>query len=655
MLGVCYYPEHWPEDLWQADAADMKALGLDYVRIGEFAWSRVEPLRGQFDFAWLDRGIEVLADAGLAIVFGIPTATPPKWLIDEFPEILPVDPETGRVRGFGSRRHYDFSSETYRTEALRITGVLAKRYGGHDAIVGWQTDNELCCHDTALSASQSARAGFRLWCEKRYGSAKELNEAWGNVFWSMEYGSFDEIELPVGAVTETNPAHRLAYRRYASDTVVAFHDAMVATIRAHAPGRWITHNFIPKEDLAVDTFALGEPLDFASYDNYPLGRADIVFADAPAEVMRRYMRTGHPDFGPYYLDATRSFSKGDFWVMEQQPGPVNWAPHNPRPLPGMVRFWSLEAFAHGAACVSYFRWRQAPFAQEQMHGALRRPDNSKATAWDEVAQVRGEIDALHVISHKKQISPVALVTDVQALWVTEIQRQGRGYDFARLEFAYYSALRRLGIDVDFISAKASLDGYKLIVVPCLPIVDDEFVARCEAEGGHIIFGPRSGSKTGEFSIPQTLPPGALQRLIPIRILSVETLRPDCAEDLHWNGRAYDATIWCEEIDAGDADVVATFATGAPAVVRSGTVTYIGTVTDDGFLQDFLRAACAEAGIPTLELPQDLRICRRGGLEFAFNYAAEPQTVPAPEDAIFELGGRELGPHDVAVWRRPQNR
>ena len=110
MLGVCYYPEHWPEEWWARDAQRMVELGIRYVRIGEFAWSRLEPSRGHFTWDWLDRAMEVLADAGLKIVLGTPTATPPKWLMDEHPDIAPVDID-GKPRGFGSRRHYTFSSE----------------------------------------------------------------------------------------------------------------------------------------------------------------------------------------------------------------------------------------------------------------------------------------------------------------------------------------------------------------------------------------------------------------------------------------------------------------------------------------------------------------------------------------------------------------
>lgn len=653
MLGVCYYPEHWSEDLWQSDAADMKALGLTYVRIGEFAWSRIEPARGEFSFDWLDKAINILAESGLKIVFGTPTATPPKWLIDEHPDILPVDPSTGATRGFGSRRHYDFSSEKYLEEALRITDVLTKRYGKNNAVVGWQTDNEFCCHDTALSGSVNARNGFQQWCQKRYGTINALNKAWGNVFWSMEYVTFGAIDLPIGAVTETNPAHRLAYHRYSSDTVVRFQSRMIAVIRKNAPGKWITHNFIPKEDLSVDPYALGAELDIASYDNYPLGRTDMAFRDAPPEVMSRYMRTGHPDFSSFYHDTTRSFAGGDYWVMEQQPGPVNWAPHNPRPAPGMVRLWSWEAFAHGASCVSYFRWRQAPFAQEQMHAGLRRPDNSNASAWPEVEKVQAELSALGIENYPKAQAKVAIITDIQALWVTSIQQQGAGYDFTKLEFAYYSALRQLGVDVDFISKDADFDGYKLVVAPCLPILDEAFINRCKNAKAPFIFGPRSGSKTDEFSIPATLAPGPLQSLLPIKILSVETLRPDCPVPMTWQDGSFEARVWCEEIENGDdVEIKATYSDGSAAVVSSGRTTYIGALTDEAFLKQFLKDACEDQAIHTTLLPEDMRLCQRGNLTFAFNYANDAQPVTAPDDADFLIGGPMVGGHDLSVWRNP---
>ncbi len=650
MFGVCYYPEHWPQSQWDQDATMMAELGLTYVRIGEFAWSRLEPNPGEYNFDWLDAAIASLTHAGLKVVMGTPTATPPKWLIDQYPKILPVDPDTGRTRGFGSRRHYDFSSADYLRESLRITEALAKRYGDHKGVVGWQTDNELCCHDTALSGSALARDAFQDWCQQRYTSIDKLNSDWGNVFWSMEYRDFSEIELPIGAVTETSPAHRLAYRRFSSDQVINYHNPMVEMIRAHAPDKFITHNFIPMNETAVDNFALAAPLDFTSYDNYPLGRTDLLMTGAPAEQLRPYMRTGHPDFATYYHDQTRGLLNRGFWVMEQQPGPVNWANNNPRPAPGMIRFWTLEAFAHGADCVCYFRWRQAPFAQEQMHAGLLRPDNSKTEAWAEVEQAMAEVAALNIGNQPLQPASVAIITGAEGLWVSDIEKQGQAYDFNNVQLSYYSALRELGVNIDFISVDSDFTVYALIIAPSLPIVDQAFVDKCKASSAQFIFGPRAGAKTSEFGYPAILPPGLLQQLIPIRILSVETLRADCMEGLSWNKQQYQSGSWCEQIDAGESEILARYDNGEPAVVRQDRTTYIGTLTNREFLLDFFQQYCQQANIQTYRFATDIRVCQRGDLMFAFNYSDQPQELPLDSGASLMLGSTRIEPHGIAVWR-----
>jgi beta-galactosidase len=647
MLGVCYYPEHWPESWWAEDARRMKALGLSYVRIGEFAWSRLEPDPGVYIFDWLDRAIETLGSAGLKVVLGTPTATPPKWLIDAHPDILPVDPATGHVRGFGSRRHTDFSSSVWFDAAMRITEVLARRYGDNPHIAGWQTDNELACHETAASASPAARTGFRDWCRARYGSIDALNSAWGNVFWSMEYRSFDEIELPVLAVTETSPAARMAFARYTSDKVVAFHDAMVAIIRAHSPGRFVTHNFIPMPETGVDNHALAAPLDFASYDNYPLGRTDLAMARASADDFLPWQRTGHPDFQAILFDQTRGLTGKPFWVMEQQPGPVNWARHNPRPAPGMVRLWSWEAFAHGAAVVSFFRWRQAPFAQEQMHAGLLRPDSSEAEAWPEIVQLAGELAAIDLPPPTP--SPVAIIIDIEAQWLSGIERQGRGYDYTALVSQYYGALRRLGLDADFVAPGAELSAYKLVLAPALAMPDSDAVAQLRDCPGLVVLGPRSGAKTRDVTIPDGLPPGPLRALLPIRVLAVETLRPDCPGGLDYNGRDFASLSWRESIDPGEAGILARYEDATPALVRHGRVHYLATLTDDAFLDALFADLAAEAGLAITPVTGGLRLRRRGALHFALNYGETAAAAPAPEGATFLLGSRQVEPRNLSIW------
>ena len=241
-LGVCYYPEHWSEDRWAEDARLMVETGLCWVRIGEFAWSRMEPVPGEMQLDWLDRAIETLGAAGLKVVLGTPTATPPRWVLDRHPDMLAVDAD-GRPRKFGSRRHYCFSHPGYREECARIVEALGARYGANPHVAAWQIDNEYGCHDTAVSYSDTAAAAFRLWLTDRYGTVDKLNESWGNVFWSMEYQSFDQIDPPNLTVTEANPTHVLAFRRFSSDQVVAFNRVQADILRRHTEVPLI-HNYM---------------------------------------------------------------------------------------------------------------------------------------------------------------------------------------------------------------------------------------------------------------------------------------------------------------------------------------------------------------------------------------------------------------------------
>ncbi|MCX7730593.1 MAG: beta-galactosidase, partial [Candidatus Caldatribacterium sp.] len=230
MLGVCYYPEHCGMEKVPEDLRRMKDLGIRFVRVGEFAWSRIEPTPGTFSWEWLDAFFDEAHRIGLFVILGTPTATPPKWLIDRYPDILPVDRE-GRTRRFGSRRHYCFSSPPYRQETHRIVTVIAQRYGQHPALIGWQTDNEYGCHDTVRCFCPRCQKAFQRWLQARYGTVENLNTAWGTVFWSQEYRSFDEIELPNLTVAEPNPSHLMDYFRFASDQVREYNRLQVALLR----------------------------------------------------------------------------------------------------------------------------------------------------------------------------------------------------------------------------------------------------------------------------------------------------------------------------------------------------------------------------------------------------------------------------------------
>jgi beta-galactosidase len=620
-LGVCYYPEHWPEDQWPDDAARMVDAGLTWVRIGEFAWSRLEPAPGQMQFDWLDRAIDVLGAAGLKVVLGTPTATPPRWMLDRHPDMLAVDAK-GRPRKFGSRRHYCFSHRGYLAECKRIVALLAERYGAHKHVAAWQTDNEYGCHDTVISYSDAARAAFRDWLAQKYQSPDALNRAWGNVFWSMDYASFDQIDLPNLTVTEPNPAHVMDFRRFASEQVVAFNKVQVDIIRRHSAAP-IAHNYMGRV-TEFDHFAVGADLDIASWDSYPIGFLSDRL-EASDDHKAAFLRQGDPDFQGFHHDLYRAVGRGRWWVMEQQPGPVNWAPYNPAPLPGMVRLWTWEAFAHGAEAVCYFRWRQAPFGQEQMHAGLLRPDGAPAPGLTEAAQVAKELVQAPDIPN--ECGDVALVFDYESAWAWDTQPQGADFNYFRLVFAWYRALRRLGLNIDIVPATTrDLSPWKLVLAPGLFTLSDPLRNALPGAGGFVLLGPRANSKTPDFAIPSSLPP-ALTGL-EARVTRVESLPPGCSIALQDGGQF---VHWAEDVE-GTAPVLLRRADGTPAMVGTDRLGYLAGWPDDQTLGTILGQLCDKQGIVTRNLPDALRTRAAGPWRFWFNHGAVPlvwqgQTIP----------------------------
>lgn len=644
MLGVCYYPEHWPEDWWAKDARRMREAGISYVRIAEFAWSRYEPRRGEFDWGWLDRAIETLGAAGLKVVLGTPTCTPPKWIVDDNPDMIPYD-EQGRPRGFGSRRHYTFSSENYWRESRRIVEILCQRYGANPHVVGWQTDNEYGCHDTILSWGLTDLKAFRRWLRTRYQSPHELNAAWGNAFWSMDVQDFEQVSLPNLAVTETNPAAKLDFWRFHSEQVAAYNRMQCDIIREHSPGRWITHNMMGFFN-DFDHWAVGDDIDFASWDSYPVGFTERFPFSEDDHV--RWAETGHPDIAPFFNDLYRCIGRGRYWVMELQPGPVNWAAWNPVPKPGMIRIFTWEALAHGADVVSYFRWRQAVSGQEQMHAGLNLPGlHEWSQGGREALQVGQELQKLGPLPPSAR-APVAIVYDYEASWITRIQPQGKDFDFPELMFRWYETVRRLGLDVDFVRPGADLRGYKLVLVPTMPHVSDAAERAFSQADGLVLYGPRTGSKTRHHAIPPNLPPGPLARLLKARVLEVSSMRPglSCAVDGEVEGAAI---RWRESLDVNDAHVLARFSDGKSALVAAGRHHYLACWPDADLLASVIKLMTTKTGLPTVELPEGIRIRRRSNLLFVFNYGDHPWQLPFSGSIV--VGSPTIGPQDFTVVKQ----
>ena len=613
-LGTCYYPEHWPQKLWVEDAKRMADAGLTWVRIGEFAWKRLEPNEGQFEFEWLDKAIDILGEAGLKVVLGTPTATPPKWVLDKFPDMLAVDIE-GRTRRFGSRRHYCFSHQGYIGQCRDIVTRLAERYGGNPYVQAWQIDNEYGCHDTSLSYSNAARNGFQEWLRARFktdkndGDIEALNTAWGNVFWSMDYARFEDIDLPNLTVTEPNPAHVLAFRHYTSDQIVGFNQAQLEIIRRYSNAP-VTHNYMGRI-TDFDHFDVGADMDFASWDSYPLGFLEDRVG-ATSEEQRHYARQGHPDFQAFHHDLYRAVGKGRWWVMEQQPGPVNWAPYNPAPLDGMVRLWAWEAFAHGAEAVCFFRWRQAPFAQEQMHAGLLRPDSEAAQGLKEAKKVAEEISSAPEVAPYQ--AEVAIVFDYAADAAWDIQPHGQGLSYFGLVFDCYCALRKLGLSIDFLPAtNRDFSDYKLVLVPGMMHMPEDLKHALAKADGQVIIGPRSAARDEHMTIPTPLPPALPD--FDVKVAAVQSLRPDMPISLSTEGAVWG---YMEHLETGERPVIS-LAEGQPVAVEKNSLTYLGAWLDQAGFLELFENYCRALGVATLRMPEGVRRRRTDLEEFWFNY------------------------------------
>lgn len=619
-LGVCYYPEQWPEDRWDLYATRMRELGLSWARIGEFSWSRIEPASEQWTWDWLDRAIETLAAQGLGIVLGTPTAAPPPWLVHQHPEILPVDCD-GRVRNSGARKHYDHASPIYREYAQRITQAMAERYGEHEAVIGWQVDNEWGDGNSARSFGPASQAGFRVWLQNRYGSLARLNEAWGSVFWSQEFSAWDEINPPNLAMDQPNPSHGLDYYRFCSDAVIEFQNLMVETIRRHSPSRFITHNAMGHFG-EIDYYACAETLDFMSWDSYPTGQVDKdLLPDFDATY---WARTGHPDLTALNHDLIRGLKQGPGpIVMEQQAGQINWARSNPLPPDGAVALWTVQAWAHGCDAVSYFRWRAALAGQEIMHSGLLRHDETWDRGGLEVAELQIAGAPLDPIPAK-----IVLLHDYESLWISDLQPHADGWSYWKQFTLFYSTLRRLGADVDIRHIDSDLSGYDVVVAPALQIIDQQRADRLAHATDHsrLVVGPRTGFRLPNGQVHPDGQPGPLRALLGCTLANFDSLRSGMSLTVDDE----EVLLWAESYQTDGAEVMYRYDNGPlhdqAAVIRNGRAFTIGAFSPI-LIGRVLAHVLTEAGLDVIPLEDGLRVARRGDRVVWLNFDHDDHRLP----------------------------
>lgn len=622
-LGVCDYPEHVSVNDWRMHAEKQKSIGLSFVRLAEFSWARIEPSEGKYNWQWLDDAIAIYQQEGLDVVLGTPTATPPAWLIQKYPEILPVD-ENNQVKKFGSRRHYDHASEIYRSECARIVTEMAKRYAGHSAVIGWQTDNELGHEGTGMSFGGASAQRFPSWLKEKYQSLRVLNQAWGCEFWSQTYTEWEQISPPnLTAVRQANPSQVLDYKRFCSQMIEEFQQQQIDILRLHSPTEFITHNFVIFSHES-DLYRLAENLDFVAWDSYPIGMLEFFATWESEQIKTDFARTGHPDLVSFNHDLYRGLKNGkDFWVMEQQCGHANWAQYNPLPATGAVELWTAQAWAHGASSVVYFRWRACHMAQEIMHSGLLRQDGSEDRGFAEVAAFQPDMLELAEINHR-----VAVLHDYESLWIYDQQAHNQDLNYWYQFMLFYSALRECGVDVDIIHPKQLGEkSYDLVVAPALTLMSEDIADKLHdlPTETELVLGPRTAFRTESGLVPQNGQFEKIESLVGARLLNVDSLRPTISQLVEGqHGRQHEARLWCESYQVGNAKSLLHYKEGPldhqSALIANGHVTTIGALSKS-LIKAVLSDKLAAKKIDYAEdLPIGVRISRRGNQTLLMNFA-----------------------------------
>lgn len=656
--GADYNPEQWDETTWAEDVKLMTEAGVNLVSVGIFAWATIQPGPSRFEWGWLDRVLDMLAGAGVSACLATATASPPAWLVREHPDILPVDRE-GRTLWHGSRQHYCPSSGTYREAASVLVESLAARYAGHPALAAWHVGNEYGCHVSQCYCDGSAE-DFRRWLRDRYGDIDALNRAWSTAFWSQRYGSWDEVIPPRRTPTFGNPSQQLDFWRFSSDALRRCLDREVEVLRRHTPGVPVTTNFM-SFFKPVDAFSWAPHEDIVSLDSYP----------DPAD-------PGAAAGAALTFDLMRGASGGAPWLlMEQAPSAVNWRECNRPKPPGLYRLWSWQAIAHGANGAMSFQWRASRGGAEKFHSAMVPHAGPSHPIFRQTAAVGRELRDHRRLASTRPVPPeTAILFDWPSWWALELPSRPARLSLVPLVRAYYEVLWKQGIAVDLVPPAAGLSGYRLVIVPNLYLLDQAAAAglhRWVAAGGQAVLGFFSGIVDGHDTVHPGPYPGALRELIGATVDQFWPLEAGQRAGLRGPaGETHSGTWWTEEITPRDARTLAWFTGGVldgrPAVVEAdrgrGTVRYLGTLPDPGYLAELVGGAAAAAGVRPLvaDTPPGVEVAARRGEEgeylFILNHGEQEQPVSAPgwpEAVIGRIGqdGRAMvAPCDLAVLHRP---
>lgn len=664
-IGCCYYPEHWGKKMWENDLERMLQNGIRTVRVGEFAWSRFEEREGDFDFGLFDAFLETAHRMGMQVIFSTPTATPPAWLTEKYPEVLNARKDGVLIR-HGMRRHYNYNSPVYQEFCKRIVRRLGERYGGHPAVIGWQIDNELNCEINEFY-SQSDTLAFRSFLREKYQTLRALNDAWGTVFWNQTYTAWEEVFVPrITANGAQNPHLLLDYIRFLSESTLAFCRMQADLLRAYVkPGDFITTNGIFGH---MDNHRMEkESLDIYTYDSYPnfayaLGRDPKRETDLND---RKWSRN---------LTEVRSVCR-HFGIMEQQSGSgswVNWA-GEPSPKPGQLSLWAMQSVAHGADYISFFRWRTSTVGTEIYWNGILDCSGRPTRRLAEVKAFSEDVKKLECLTGAEYEAAFAQIRDYDNLWDAEIDGV-HGALNAASDAGIFQAAQLSHTPMDYVylqqdSELYDLQKYPVLFYPHAVILTKERAALLLSyvrAGGTLILGCRAGWKQENGQCVEMLLPGLLREASGADVYESTCLGPaDAPQSVQTQDAILPAAVFCdlirpleEGISRGTytADYYAGVCAMTEKKLGDGRILYYGSA----FTKEAAAYFLSYCGIVSphdrvLSLPQEcelaVRRCRdQKRCYLVLNYSGQRQRIFLRETLYDMLAQKEAaGPMEIAPY------
>ena len=506
--GGDYNPDQWPEEVWDDDVRLMKKAGVNLVSVGIFSWAKIETSEGVYDFDWLDRIIDKLGEAGIAVDLASATASPPMWLTQAHPEVLWKD-YRGDVCQPGARQHWRPTSPVFREYALKLCHAMAEHYKGNPYVVAWHVSNEYGCHNR-FDYSEDAEHAFQQWCEERYGTIDAVNDAWGTAFWAQRMNDFSEIVPPrfIGDGNFMNPGKLLDFKRFSSDALKAFYIAERDALAEITPNLPLTTNFMVSASGSVlDYDDWGDEVDFVSNDHYFI----------PGEA--------HLDELAFSASLVDGIARKDPWfLMEHSTSAVNWREINYRKEPGQLVRDSLAHVAMGADAVCYFQWRQSKAGAEKFHSAMVPHAGEDSAVFRDVCELGADLNKLSdegILGSRLAKSRVAVVFDYESEWATEhTATPNQHVHHVDEPLAWFRALADQGVTADVVPVRGAWDGYEMVVLPSVYLLSEETTRRVRdyvVGGGRLVVTYYTGISDEKDHVWLGGYPGSIRDVVGVRV------------------------------------------------------------------------------------------------------------------------------------------